>query len=82
MAVLVVTQAAIPGFIFRYATAVHTNPAIHTTGIIRRHVRQTEFQPALAMNPCGNFQCLPRPPANARQAETQDLGNVRRAPVA
>jgi hypothetical protein len=73
MTVLVAAQATVPGSIFRYAATVHTDPARHTFGLIRRLGRQPEFQPTLPVNPCSNFQRLLWPPANACQTDTQDL---------
>jgi hypothetical protein len=81
MTILVAAQATVPGFIFWYAAAVHTDPARYTFGRIRRLDRQPGIQPALPVNPCGNIQRLLRPPANACQTDTQGFGNVWRAPL-
>ena len=71
MTVVVAAQAAVTGFIIRYATTVHTNPACHTQWIVRWTGRQAEFYPTDTVDLSSNFQRLLGLPANTRQTEAQ-----------
>jgi hypothetical protein len=52
---MIVAQPTVADLIFSHATAVNTDVAGQTFGIVRRTGRQPKIRPAFSVRPRGNF---------------------------